>query len=158
MSLASNTVKLGVASVAVPGVAFLVGLALSGVIPNCHCDEGAGCRGCAGFDGLLGLMIFGGFAGALAAFLTALPASLLLAAAFKAFSKPEPRASSVDELVGALNMAVGQFLNGNAVKQRCPACTSNIDVGMVDNDDGSTRRVKTSCSCGRCTGIYDVAK
>lgn len=77
-SAAGVILKLGIASVALPGVAFLVGLLLSSVIPGCHCEEGAGCRGC-GANDLVAFLLLGGFVGALAALITVLPVSLALA-------------------------------------------------------------------------------
>jgi hypothetical protein len=80
-------VRLGLAAVGIPGLCFLIGAALSSVIPGCHCDEGAGCHGC-GADGLIGFLLLGGFVGALAALIFILPASFILAAIVNAMSKP----------------------------------------------------------------------
>jgi len=78
-------VKLGVAAVVIPAIAFAIGLALTNVIPGCRCDEGAGCHGC-GANGLVELLLFGGFVGALGALMMVLPASLLLAAIVRLFA------------------------------------------------------------------------
>jgi hypothetical protein len=78
-SAAGIIAVLGVASVVLPALAFLVGLAISNLVPGCRCDEGAGCHGC-GANGLVEFMLFGGFVGALGAFLIVLPASLVIAA------------------------------------------------------------------------------
>jgi hypothetical protein len=84
-SIAGILAKLGIASVVLPALGFLVGLLLSNVIPGCHCDEGAGCRGC-GANALVEHLLFGGFVGALGAFIFVLPVSLVLAAFFSIFS------------------------------------------------------------------------
>ena len=77
-SIAGLIIKLGFASIWVPALGFIVGLILSTIIPGCHCDEGAGCHGC-GANEFVGLLLFGGFVGALVALGTIFPASLLLA-------------------------------------------------------------------------------
>ena len=74
--------RLGVATVVIPVLAFLIGLLLTALIPGCHCDEGSGCMGC-GADEFLSVLVFGGFSGALGALFTALPICLLLAADLK---------------------------------------------------------------------------
>jgi hypothetical protein len=78
-SVAGAIAKLGLASVLLPGAAFLVGLVLWGIIPGCKCDEGAGCSGC-GVNGLVESLLFGGFVASMGALITVLPASLLVAA------------------------------------------------------------------------------
>jgi len=83
---AAVIVKLGVATVLLPVVGFLIGLFLSSVIPGCHCDGSAGCQGC-GLNGLISFLLFGGFAGALGALIVALPTSLVLALVVGAVSK-----------------------------------------------------------------------
>lgn len=86
MSAASITVKLGVASVALPALGFVLGMLLQLAIPGCMCDEGAGCRGCGPLNDTLAFLILGGFVGALAALIFVLPASLVLAALFSLIS------------------------------------------------------------------------
>ena len=76
----------GVASVALPGIAFLISQVLVALIPGCHCDSGAGCHGC-GANGLLALMSFGGFVAALLMMFTVLPLSLVVAGIVAVFSK-----------------------------------------------------------------------
>jgi len=85
-SAAGLIVKIGVASVLIPAAGFLIGLILTYVIPGCYCDEGAGCGGC-GANNFVAFILFGGFVGGLAAFLTILPLSLILAAIVELFSK-----------------------------------------------------------------------
>jgi hypothetical protein len=65
--------------VLLPLLAFLLGMAATSLIPGCHCDEGAGCGGC-GANGLVSLLLFGGFIGGLMACFTLLPASLVVGA------------------------------------------------------------------------------
>jgi predicted phage tail protein len=72
--------------VALPTVAFLLGLLLVAVVPGCRCDEGAGCGGC-GPNGLVALLLFGGFVSAIVAFMFVLPASLALAYVASMLSK-----------------------------------------------------------------------
>jgi hypothetical protein len=79
MSAAGKFMKVGIACVALPLLAAAAGAALQASIPGCRCDTGGGCRGCAGLDDLIAFLLFGGFAGALAALIFILPASLLLA-------------------------------------------------------------------------------
>lgn len=76
---ASIILKLGVASVVLPAAAFVLGALLWQLIPGCRCDSGAGCHGC-GIDGLVAFLLYGGFTGALAALVTLLPVSIMLAA------------------------------------------------------------------------------
>lgn len=84
-SAASLVVKLGIASVIIPAAGFLIGLILASIIPGCHCDEGAGCSGC-GANGMISFLLFGGFVGSIAACITVLPGSFVLAALISLFS------------------------------------------------------------------------
>ena len=84
-SAAEVIAMLGVASFVLPALAFLIGLAVSNLVPGCRCDEGAGCHGC-GANGLVEIMLFGGFVAALGSFLTVLPAALIIAAVVRTFS------------------------------------------------------------------------
>ena len=84
-SMVGVFVKLGLASVLLPALGFALGLVASQLIPGCHCDEGAGCRGC-GENDLLSFLLFGGFVGALGAVVTVLPVCLVIAALSAIFS------------------------------------------------------------------------
>lgn len=85
-SVAGIIVKLGIASVLIPLVGFVLGFVLTQIIPGCHCDEGAGCSGC-GANGMVALLLLGGFVGALASLITILPGSLVLAGLVSLFTK-----------------------------------------------------------------------
>lgn len=85
-SAAGVIVVIGFASVLIPALAFVIGLIFSLLIPGCHCDEGAGCRGC-GANALMELLLLGGFSGALLALVAVLPASLLLEAVVGLFTR-----------------------------------------------------------------------
>ena len=87
MSAASLIAKIGIASVAIPAVAAIVGALLMASIPGCKCDEGAGCGGCGPLNGLIAFFMTGGFVGALAAMISILPGSLLLAGVFARLSR-----------------------------------------------------------------------
>lgn len=65
-------VKVWLTMVATPAVAFAVAMLVSTVVPGCHCDEGAGCRGC-GLNGLIEFCLFGGFVGAICALMFGWP-------------------------------------------------------------------------------------
>jgi hypothetical protein len=82
--VAKIIVKLGLASVAIPAIAFVLGMLVSLIVPGCHCDEGAGCRGC-GANDLVAFCLLGGFVGSLGALIFLLPASFILAAVVGAF-------------------------------------------------------------------------
>ena len=77
--VAKFIVKLGLASVAIPALAFVFGLLVSLIVPGCHCDEGAGCHGC-GANDLVAFCLLGGFVGSLGALIFLLPASFVVAA------------------------------------------------------------------------------
>lgn len=163
MSIASVILKVGVASVAIPGIGFVIGTILSAVIPGCHCDEGVGCHGCAGFDGLIALLMMGGFVAALAAFITVLPVSVVLAGIFGIFSKsepatlPEPKALSSAEFATALSSAIEQYRLGQPATKTCPACSSVISLVSAGSfASEATVRVISNCTCGGCSGTYDI--
>lgn len=86
-SIAGLITKLGIASVLIPAAGCIIGLLLSIAIPGCHCDEGAGCRGC-GLNGLIATLMFGGLVGGIFAFLFVLPVSLVLAGIVAIFTEP----------------------------------------------------------------------
>jgi hypothetical protein len=80
---------VGIASFFIPLFGFLIGMLISVLIPGCHCDEGMGCRGC-GLNELVAFLIFGGFVGAMLAFMISLPGLLLVSGViflFQAVSK-----------------------------------------------------------------------
>ena len=70
-----------------PAIAAIVGAILMAIIPGCTCDEGEGCHGCGPLNGMSAFLMLGGFVGALAALISILPGSLLLAGVFTLFSR-----------------------------------------------------------------------
>lgn len=94
IGVAALVAKFGIATVVVPAVGAIAGALLMACIPGCHCDEGAGCGGCGALNGVVALLLMGGFVGALAAAFTSLPAALLLAVAIRWFARggrPAPK-------------------------------------------------------------------
>ena len=112
-SAAKIIVSLSIAAVLVPAAACAIGIILIEIIPGCHCDEGAGCRGC-GANGLVASLLFGGFVGAIVAAIF-LPAGIVIALIVRFFTpkiegnKPEP-----------------------SPDQRCPFCHKITPVAYSD--------------------------
>jgi hypothetical protein len=165
MRTSSILLKIGVASVAIPTLGFILGMILKLAIPGCQCDSGAGCHGCGSFNGLIALLILGGFVAALAALITVLPISLALAGIFGVFSKPAtaalpiPKTVSPAEFTKALAHAFEQYRLGQPVTEICPACSTVISViSIVGNTNPARLRVNASCTCGGCSGSYNIQK
>jgi hypothetical protein len=89
-SPAALILKLGVAAVAIPASGFGLAALATLVIPGCHCNEAGGCHGC-GANDLLSFLAFGGFVGALAAFMTILPISIVVAGIVALFTRLKSR-------------------------------------------------------------------
>jgi hypothetical protein len=87
-SAAELVVKLGVASVVIPLIAFAIGMLVGIVVPGCECDTGRGCHGC-GPNWLVENILFGGFVGALFSAMFVLPSCLVLAGLISLFTKRE---------------------------------------------------------------------
>lgn len=167
MSAASITLKLGAGAVALPVIGFAIGMALAAIIPGCHCDEGAGCGGCVGLDGLIAFLMFGGFIGALLAVMFVFPASLLLAGLFAFFNRgiPEPIAPPVHATVdpslitAAVGRAISRFQDNQITHESCPSCTSPIRVTTSGMRATSGHLLlSTACDCGACAGSFHVAR
>jgi hypothetical protein len=167
MSAATITLKLGAGAVALPVLGFAIGIALQAAIPGCHCDEGAGCGGCAGLDGVIAFLMFGGFVGALLAVMFVLPASLLLSGLFAFFNSgnPEPRtapayATADPSLITvAIGRAISKFRENQDTQEICPTCMSRIQVttnGM--HSTSGPHRLSTACDCGACAGSFHVPR
>jgi DNA-directed RNA polymerase subunit RPC12/RpoP len=162
MSASSTIVKIGVAAVALPAIGFALGLALQAIIPGCKCDEGAGCSPCAGFGGLIGFLVFGGFVGALFSLLFLLPASLLLAAIAGIFGdkKPARRVAPLDDdrvKVEGLATVLADYKAGRPTTIRCQECRGNVLVKPVISTPGSSpTTLEVSCACGSWNGTYET--
>ncbi|WP_231409470.1 hypothetical protein [Ralstonia solanacearum] len=76
------TIRIGIASVALPMAMLALAYLLRSTIPGCACDEGAGCSGCGPMGEWIAFGLFGGFIGTWLAAIIALPVTLALAGFF----------------------------------------------------------------------------